>query len=56
MGGYLGYEKSEKYDNDYYSSGYNPKAVKYSYGKLEIEVLPPHGKIPFFAVQYNVFI
>lgn len=55
MGNYLGYEKSEKYDNDYYSSGHNPKTVKYSYGKLEIEV-PPHGKIPFFAVQYNVFV
>lgn len=41
MGNYLRYEKSEKSDNDYYSSGHNPKIEKYNYGKLEIEVSSP---------------
>ena len=40
MDDYLGYEKSERSDNDDYRNGYKRKRVNSSYGSMEIEV--PH--------------
>ena len=39
MDEHLGYEKSERSDNDDYRNGYKPKRVNSSYGTMEIEVL-----------------
>lgn len=39
MDGHLGYEKSERSDNDDYRNGYKSKTVKSSIGEVEIEVL-----------------
>ena len=38
MDDHLGYEKSEKSDNDDYRNGYKRKRVNSSYGAMEIEV------------------
>ena len=38
MDDYLGYEKSERSDNDDYRNGYKRKRVNSSYGSMEIEV------------------
>ena len=39
MDDHLGYEKSERSDNDDYRNGYKTKRVNSSYGSMEIEVL-----------------
>ena len=38
MDGHLGYEKSERSDNDDYRNGYKSKTVKSSIGEVELEV------------------
>jgi len=38
MDGHLGYEKSQRFDSDYYRNGYKRKRVNSSYGSMEIEV------------------
>ncbi len=38
MDDHLGYEKSERLDNDDYRNGYKRKRVNSSYGAMEIEV------------------
>ena len=38
MDDHLGYEKSERSDNDDYRNGYKRKRVNSSYGSMEIEV------------------
>ena len=38
MDEHLGYEKSERSDNDDYRNGYKCKRVNSSYGSMEIEV------------------
>ena len=38
MEDHLGYEKSERSDNDDYRNGYKRKRVNNSYGSMEIEV------------------
>ena len=38
MDGQLGYEKSERSDNDNYRNGYKSKTVKSSIGEVELEV------------------
>ena len=38
MDDHLGYEKSERSDNDDYRNGYKRKRVNSSYGAMEIEV------------------
>ena len=38
MDDHLGYEKSERLDNDDYRNGYKQKRVNSSYGAMEIEV------------------
>ena len=38
MNNHLGYEKSERSDNDDYRNGYKTKRVKSSYGSMEITV------------------
>ena len=38
MDEHLGYEKSERSDNDDYRNGYKRKRVNSSYGSMEIEV------------------
>ena len=42
MEDYLGYEKSERSDNDDYRNGYKSKTVKSSIGEVELEV--PQGR------------
>ena len=37
---HLGYEKSERSDNDDYRNGYKRKRVNSSYGTMKIEVVP----------------
>lgn len=38
MDDHLGYERSERSDNDDYRNGYKPKQVNSSYGSMEIQV------------------
>lgn len=38
MDDHLGYEKSERSDNDDYRNGYKPKRVNSTYGSMEIQV------------------
>ena len=38
MDGHLGYEKSERPDNDNYRNGYKSKTIKSSIGEVELEV------------------
>ena len=38
MDEHLGYEKSERSDNDDYQNGYKKKRINSSYGSMEIEV------------------
>lgn len=46
MDGHLGYEKSERSDNDDYRNGYKRKRVNSSYGSMEIDV-PQNRKSTF---------
>ncbi len=46
MDGHLGYEKSERSDNDDCRNGYKRKRVNSSYGSMEIDV-PQDGKSTF---------
>ena len=48
MDDHLGYEKSERSDNDDYRNGYKRKRVNSSYGTMEIEV-PQDRKSTFQA-------
>lgn len=49
MDNHLGYEKSERSDNDDYRNGYKTKRVNSSYGSMEIEV--PQDRKSTFAPQ-----
>lgn len=49
MDDHLGYEKSERSDNDDYRNGYKTKRVNSSYGSMEIEV--PQDRKSTFAPQ-----
>lgn len=50
MDDHLGYEKSERSDNDDYRNGYKRKRVNSSYGSMEIEV-PQDQKSTFLPAQ-----
>ena len=49
MDDHLGYQKSERSDNDDYRNGYKRKRVNSSYGSMEIEV--PQDRKPTFQPQ-----
>ena len=50
MDHHLGYEKSERSDNDDYRNGYKRKRINSSYGSMEIEV-PQDRKSTFSAAS-----
>ena len=50
MDDHLGYEKSERLDNDDYRNGYKRKRVNSSYGAMEIEV-PQEKRAESFPVS-----
>ncbi len=52
MDDHLGYEKSERSDNDDYRNGYKRKRVNSSYGSMEIEV--PQDRKSTFQPKQNI--
>lgn len=52
MDDHLGYQKSERSDNDDYRNGYKRKRVNSSYGSMEIEV--PQDRKPTFQPQVYI--